>query len=150
MDTGYVKRKEIAEGGSAFIMIMANTSLVKTLLYSDDCGKEAKCVVPVVFLFLSIVLHVVLGVMVFILARREKSNADLRKLIEDTANTNGSGIEESKTDVQSRNDDKKKLEDKEKANDRLNDAVLALTFIGIAMNIVINGIQLRQIKNVAA
>lgn len=167
MDTKYVYRKEGAEGGSAFAIMFANAALLSKLLSSPgDCKDQ--CIVSVVFLFLSLIVHAIIEMLLIILARLETRNEKLRekakkktgseieeqktdtqtwtndrKDLTDKVNTKGDGIEEKKPDTQTPTNGETELKDKENTNDKINDVIFALTYIGVVLNVIIGILEIK-------
>lgn len=142
MKINYVGRKEVVEGGSAGIILLSNVTLVKTLLDTDGCNENATCVIPVVLLFLSICLHIVIPVLVALLAWRENQNENIRdQLSENAGNRNDAGTETERETLRQELSDR--VTARAKTNDSLNNAILGLSVVGMLLNVIINVFELR-------
>lgn len=143
MDTTYVNFKEGAQGGTIMVVIITNIGDIRKYIKSDQCGEEhVVCVFLIVFLSLSICLHTALEVLIGLLARRERKNAEIRKKLESRnqdQQTEGDNVQDFVTVTTAMEEE---LRDKAKLNDRINAAILVLTVIGIVLNLVINELEL--------
>lgn len=134
--------KEGAHGGTVLVIIISNIGRIRKLWTSGECDENLLiCVLLMVSLCLSILLHTALEVLIAILAKRERQNAKLRKTLQNrTDNSNDGGIQDLQIDSGTSISDLRK---REKRNDRINTAILVLTFVGVVLNLIINEAELR-------
>ncbi|VDI14336.1 Hypothetical predicted protein [Mytilus galloprovincialis] len=159
----YTARKSLAQGMLDMALLLSNVSKMKNLI-TPECADSAKCVAGMVFLSLSVILQVAVGVMLIILAIREQYAAKEQerkrreKSIRDKLLESGELIEPSEPNSCDNNNhrDRPKMKrqlsiaaesitlSKEKKTMRLNTAVLILVFIIVVINVIIDGMDLSE------
>ena len=149
----YNTRKTIVKGMLDIALLLSNASQLKSLL-KENCFDSVKCTVGVIFLCISIILQVVVGIMLIILGRREQLSMKRAKLVEKKPE------EENLKQTDETNDDedkKKKVPNgslslaeeadwlkKDQSTMKLNTIILIVVFIIVVMNVLIDGMDLSE------
>ena len=139
MDTTYVNQKTGCQGSLTMGLIVSNVALIRLLLKKGTCSDDGSCIGGVICLCLSIFLLFVGGILLIIVARREKKTVKLKNEVKNALNNSSPSEDNVPTTTQQTNVNEKrtKKERKIRKTEHLNTAVLVITFTVTVVNICI-------------
>ena len=137
MDITYVNQKTGCQVG--LILILANVALMKLLLKGGTCSHDGCCIGGVVCLWMSLLLQVAGEILLIIIASRKQGIAKHKYEVENALKNSSPSEDNVPTTTQQTNENENtmKKERKIRRTERLNTAVLAITFTVFVVNICI-------------